>query len=383
MLVKPEQAYFAIADISGYTTYLTGVELDHAQDIIADIMGVVVKSLRPPFRLAKLEGDAAFFHGAVDKVDGAALRDRIESTYFAFRRRLRDIRMASSCACSACREMQHLDLKFICHHGEFIRQKMAGREELAGRDVILAHRLLKNTAGERLGGNAYAIYSDACVGAAGIDPLAQGLAEHRESVDKFGDVACWLSDLEAAWVRDNERRRHEVARGEAVAVLEFEIAAPRASVWDYFTSPEKRPQWRGADAVRETVAVGRRGVGTINHCMHGEHTIVEEIMDWRPHDYLTLTTLLPMPEAPKILMTYAFGEPASGRTHVEIRIAKPKPKDAAFLAAAGAQFQKTMTAEIAALRALLAGESEAMASADEASPPVSSSRFLTEPVRGT
>ena len=53
MLPKPELAYFAIADISGYTSFLAGVELDHAQDIIADFMDTVVKGLRPPFRLAK------------------------------------------------------------------------------------------------------------------------------------------------------------------------------------------------------------------------------------------------------------------------------------------------------------------------------------------
>ena len=47
MLPKPELAYFAVADISGYTSFLAGVELDHAQDIIADFMDTVVKGLRP------------------------------------------------------------------------------------------------------------------------------------------------------------------------------------------------------------------------------------------------------------------------------------------------------------------------------------------------
>ena len=61
MLPKAESACFLIADISGYTSYLAGVELDHAQDIIADLMDTVVRCLRPPFRLAKFEGDAAFF----------------------------------------------------------------------------------------------------------------------------------------------------------------------------------------------------------------------------------------------------------------------------------------------------------------------------------
>jgi hypothetical protein len=82
MLPKPELAYFAIADISGYTSFLAGVELDHAQDIIADFMDTVVKGLRPPFRLAKFEGDAAFVYAVAEKVDGSLLQDTIESAYF-------------------------------------------------------------------------------------------------------------------------------------------------------------------------------------------------------------------------------------------------------------------------------------------------------------
>ena len=77
MLPKPELAYFAIADISGYTSFLAGVELDHAQDIIADFMDTVVKGLRPPFRLAKFEGDAAFVYTVAEKVDGSLLQDSV------------------------------------------------------------------------------------------------------------------------------------------------------------------------------------------------------------------------------------------------------------------------------------------------------------------
>src|SRR5205823_13407702 len=91
MLAKPESACFVIADISGYTQFLAGVELDHAQDIITGLMDTVVRSLRPPFRLAKFEGDAAFLYAVAEKVDGSVIQDAIESTYFAFRKRLRNI----------------------------------------------------------------------------------------------------------------------------------------------------------------------------------------------------------------------------------------------------------------------------------------------------
>ena len=66
MLAQPEPACLLIADISGYTSYLAGAELDHAQDVLADLMTTVVGALRPAFRLAKLEGDAAFTYRPAD-----------------------------------------------------------------------------------------------------------------------------------------------------------------------------------------------------------------------------------------------------------------------------------------------------------------------------
>ena len=380
MLPKPESACFVIADISGYTSFLAGVELDHAQDIIADVMDTVVRCLRPPFRLAKFEGDAAFFYAVTDKVDGSLLQDAIESAYLAFRKRLRNIKQATSCECSACRRMQHLDLKFVGHHGEFIKQRMAGREELAGRDVILIHRLLKNAVNESLGGHAYALYSDSCIQAMGIDPVVQGLVEHRESIDIIGEVKCWVRDLAEAWEKENDRQRNEVTRDKAASVLQFDIAAPRPTVWEHFTLPGLRPKWRGADEVRETLESGRRGIGTTNHCMHGPHAIIEEVLDWRPFDYLTISTLLPIPDAPKVILTYAFLESAGGCTHVEIRVAKPKPKDRAFLEKVGAEFQKTITSEIATLRLMIEGQKRA-SPVEEPTLPVSAERFLTQPVR--
>ena len=380
MLLKPESAFFLIADISGYTSFLSGVELDHAQDIIADVMDTVVKCLRPPFRLAKFEGDAVLVYAVGDSIDGSAIQDAVESAYFAFRKRLRNIKQASSCACSACSRMQHLDLKFVCHHGEFVRQRMAGREELAGRDVILIHRLLKNTVNDRLGGHAYALYSDACVRAMGIEPAAQGFVEHQEEIDIIGGVKCWVRDLELAWQEDANRQRNEVTRDKAAMVIPFDIAAARPTVWEQFTLPNLRPKWQGSDSLHEASQSGRRGVGTTNHCMHGAHAVIEEVIDWRPFDYFTMAVLVPVPGAPKVILTYAFLDGADDGTHVEIRVAQPKPKDRAFLEQVGAEFQKNITSQVATLRQRLERQKVGSAPVDEPAPPVSSGRFRTEPV---
>src|SRR5512132_4624662 len=129
---QPEPACLLIADISGYTSYLAGVELDHAQDILADLMATVVTALRPTFRLAKLEGDAAFTIAPAAKVDGSLLLDTIERCYFGFRRRRRDVRQATSCDCNACVRIPDLNLKFVAHVGPVARQRMMGLEELVG-----------------------------------------------------------------------------------------------------------------------------------------------------------------------------------------------------------------------------------------------------------
>ena len=97
---------------------------------------------------------------------------------------------------------------------------------------------------------------------------------------------------------------------------------------------------------------GRRGVGTTNHCMHGPHAIIEEILDWRPFDYLTLTTLLPAPNIPKVLMSYTFAETDRG-THIEIRVAKVRPTDQATLEHIVEEFRKNISNEIAVLREML------------------------------
>ena len=169
-----ERACLLIADVSGYTGYLAGVELDHAHDILADLMGTIVTALRPGFRLAKLEGDAAFTYAVTDRIDGSLLLDTIERCYFGFRRRRRDVRQATSCECNACVRIPELNLKFVVHHGEILRQQVAGQEELLGSDVIVVHRLLKNEVVASTRIEAYALFSQQCVDAMDVDVEALG-----------------------------------------------------------------------------------------------------------------------------------------------------------------------------------------------------------------
>jgi uncharacterized protein YndB with AHSA1/START domain len=283
-----------IADMAGYTSYLRGTELEHAQDVLADLLETVVGQLEPTLRLSKLEGDAAFFYAEEGTIDGSMLLDTIEGAYFAFRRRTRDVRQATTCDCDACRRIPSLDLKLVAHHGRFVRQLVAGREELAGGDVILVHRLLKNTVGERLGLRGYALFTQQCLDELRLDPRELGLQEHREDPPDVGKVACFVADLNARWQAENERRRIVVSPEDAEFEHVLELPGPPALVWEVVTSPEKRAVWAfDATRIDERQSGGRRGVGTTTHCVHGKTAIVEEILDWRPFDYFTLRRTMP------------------------------------------------------------------------------------------
>jgi uncharacterized protein YndB with AHSA1/START domain len=250
--------------------------------------------------------------------------------------------------------MRGLDVKFVVHHGEFIRQKMSGREELAGRDVILVHRLLKNDVVKTYGAHAYALYSDACVRAMAIDPVAQGLAGIAEDIEHIGEVRCWVRDLQQAWTDELAAKRTVIERAEAHQIVAADFAAPRAAVWDLLMQPGHRPRWQDKDKVIETTVKGRRGAGTQNHCLHGKETNVEDILDWRPFDHITLTTLLPALGAPKIPMCWTLEERADGGTHLELRFGKLKGKDLAFFEGIWPNVRKKFSGELESLGSLLA-----------------------------
>jgi uncharacterized protein YndB with AHSA1/START domain len=296
-----------------------------------------------------------------ETIDGSALLDLIEGTYFAFRRRLRDIGRASECDCNACMRIPGLDLKFVAHHGMVVRQRMAGREELVGADVIVAHRLLKNSVVEALSMPAYSLFSDACLAAMGADPVALGMREHRESYDVIGEIGCWALDLEAAWRREQERTSFAVAPEDAISTLEVFMPGPPALVWDLLTSPAYRPRWNaGVDRVDESTAGGRRGVGTRNHCVHGKNAVLEEILDWHPPEWMTLRFASGGING---VITYLL-EPVPGGTRLLARAARPKKlADRARLLAAGPFLERSLRHGLEGLAELVAAEAPLRAAA--------------------
>ena len=48
--------YFLIADITGYTHYLSESELDHAQKILTALLNTLIQHTKPPLVISRLAG---------------------------------------------------------------------------------------------------------------------------------------------------------------------------------------------------------------------------------------------------------------------------------------------------------------------------------------
>jgi uncharacterized protein YndB with AHSA1/START domain len=326
-----------LADLSGYTRYLGGVELDHSHDVLADLIGVVADQLDAGrLRLVKLEGDCVFSAG---QVDGASLRSTIETTYLAFRQRRRAIERATSCECDACRRIEDLDLKIVAHHGSWIEHDVAGRSELTGTAIITAHRLLKNSVTTD---RAYALLSEALVNE--LDLEVSQLQPHLEHHDGQ-DIRCLLLDLEDRWQDHEARRPVLVAEGSADLVLMADVDAPSAVVFEMLTDPAHQRKWRvGLTSYDATDPGGARGVGTVAHCAHGRTVMTQEIVDWRPPEYMSFRERNPLG---RTLWTMELEPLSPHRTRMTWRMALAGGRgQRLLLRAAKGKLQRTIQANV-------------------------------------
>jgi class 3 adenylate cyclase len=143
-----------LADISGYTRFMVAnqTELEHSQQIIGTLLEAIIEEVEIPLSIAKFEGDAVFLYAIKNENADAVvrhIRHKLPRFFTAFSSRLRELAVTRTCECGACRNVSDLRLKVIIHSSKAVIFSIADRRELAGVDVIIAHRLLKNSIDSR------------------------------------------------------------------------------------------------------------------------------------------------------------------------------------------------------------------------------------------
>ncbi|NND85399.1 MAG: DUF2652 domain-containing protein [Acidimicrobiia bacterium] len=292
-----ENGFIFIADISGYTSYLHGSELEHAQGTLTDLLELLIDRTTHPLTISRLEGDAVISYALdVDQISGQTFLEMIEDTYIAFRRAIDLMVLNNSCQCSACANVSNLDLKFFLHHGEYSFQHLGEFDELIGSDVNLIHRLTKNTVAEALDSRAYLLCTEAAVEALGMLEASAFMTAHTEDVADFGEVRVWVEDMHPKW---EARKADSVVAYEPSGVMwetQVEIPLPVHVVWEALNDLELRGILSHSDRTEvQDRKDGRIGTESAFVCYHGDKQSIQTILDWRPLERVLTTTVLDLP----------------------------------------------------------------------------------------
>ncbi len=136
--------FIFIPDISGFSKFVNETDVLHSEHIIRELLETVINSNELDLQVNEIEGDAILFFRSGDPPDPDQIAGQIRKMFIAFHTNVRQIERERVCQCGACSTAVNLTLKFILHYGEVTISNISGHEKLLGKDVILAHRLLKN-----------------------------------------------------------------------------------------------------------------------------------------------------------------------------------------------------------------------------------------------
>ncbi|MCH9029964.1 MAG: D-lyxose/D-mannose family sugar isomerase, partial [Bacteroidetes bacterium] len=139
------EALIFIPDISGYTKFITETETKHSKHIIVELLEVIIGANNLGMQISEIEGDAVLYYrkGDPPKIDELILQAK--KMFLAFHTQIKIIQRDNVCQCGACRTAINLTLKFVSHYGMLEEVTIQNFMKIMGRDVILTHRLLKNT----------------------------------------------------------------------------------------------------------------------------------------------------------------------------------------------------------------------------------------------
>tara|TARA_B100000035_G_C20932954_1_gene523901 strand:- start:275 stop:1015 length:741 start_codon:yes stop_codon:yes gene_type:complete len=197
--MESHRGFIVLVDISGYTNFISSHNIEsneneklstgqaHAEHIISDLLEKVINELDGVLKINKLQGDAALFYGiAEDNKDlSEKIFNKLQSSFDVFNKRLNEIKFCEACSCGTCADVGNLKLKSFVHFGDFLIKKVNQFKEIAGQDVILAHRLMKNS----INVSEYMLFTKPFSEIKNLDSL-DFIEDRKEQYNDIGQVDC-------------------------------------------------------------------------------------------------------------------------------------------------------------------------------------------------
>lgn len=254
---------FVLADIGGYSRFLQDVGIEHAKEITSHLFNGLFEVDPDTWQVGNVEGDCLFLYSDSEMTAEGVYR-YLRGLYEKFRDSIAEVAAGSTCRCGACDRSGDLTIKFVVHEGEFDVHEIVGRRELIGPDVVLAHRLLKNSVPVR----EYAIVTAPLAAVADVSGL-----KPRPGSDEYAALgAVEYRYLDFQPVRDEIAKSHEIylTEQDADVAVPIEIDAPPDLVWRILMDEENTRKWSPTLIEFETLSGVADEVGSVHTCLHGD-----------------------------------------------------------------------------------------------------------------
>lgn len=180
-----------IPDISGFTRFVNQMEIEHSRHIISELLEVIVNANEIGLEISEIEGDAILFYKYGEAPPLDVIYKQVEKMFRSFHLHLKYYDQRRFCQCSACEGAAELTLKVVSHYGEFTGYTVKNFNKLIGKDIIVAHQLLKNDIDK----HEYWLITD---GLTSVDDSGKlGDFDWQESVKKteHGEIPFWYYPL--------------------------------------------------------------------------------------------------------------------------------------------------------------------------------------------
>lgn len=138
-------ALICIPDMTGFTRFMSETSIDFSRKVIPPLLQTIINSNVLGLKLSEIEGDAILFYRTGEPPSLKELVEQCKMFYVDFGYKLNQLRAEHADDFKKHVSTSRLGLKIIVHYGEISLSPISNRIKLIGEDVIIAHRLLKNS----------------------------------------------------------------------------------------------------------------------------------------------------------------------------------------------------------------------------------------------
>lgn len=262
-----------IPDISGFTQFVNDNEIRHAQHIVEELLEILIDANEMGLEVSEIEGDAILFYRKGRQPTAAEILAQVQRMYTKFHGYIKRYDTHRICQCGACSSASGLELKFILHYGDIADKQVKNFTKLFGKDLIIAHRLMKNSV--QL--DEYVLFTHQLLNAcsAWVDMKQAAWDDPADGEDTYDNQTvkyCYLP-LEPLKVHVPEPRIEDYSVGNATHKglhVEGVINAPLSLVFNVVSDVSFRDKWIDGVQVSADLTSKITNHGSTHRCVMGQ-----------------------------------------------------------------------------------------------------------------